>query len=275
MGFIDFIKMLFGWHNPPPPSRPSAPFPPLLTEDERWRKALSDFGYPYDLVAGGSAEPAFQAEQRLGQQQGFTPIILVPGLWNSDPVPANERIEKARQVLAGGVTPSLGKQLLTGWFKANYESPDREPPGAELFDALRPVPPQALPSGISMVQDYDPNTRSLKPFDQVAIMRIPTAHGYEVPAYLSWSENVDAPSSLEIAAVGRYWEETHGATLVAMGPDKLEFSVTRRPGNHAEAVALLKEHVSFASETLQFDQDMLEGAAADLQASDQWFFWWD
>ena len=60
-----------------------------------------------------------------------------------------------------------------------------------------------------------------------------------------------------------------------MGADKLEFSVTRRPANHAEAVALLKEHLSFAPGNAELDQDMLETAAAELRGSDYWFFWWD
>src|SRR5215204_4204881 len=185
MSFTDFIKILFGLQNPPPPLS-SAGFPPPLTEDERWHKALSDFGYPYDLVAGGSAEQAFKAEQRLGLEQGFTPIILVPGLWSSDEIPAIERTRRSRQLLGPTDATFAGKQFLAERFREGYDYPDRDPeqPGPEIFDALRPVQADKPSTELSLHIEHDPNTRSSSPFDQVAIMRIPTAHSYEIPVYL-------------------------------------------------------------------------------------------
>ena len=277
MGFFDFLKQIFGT-SPVPPPRPSPAFLQRpLTEDERWPKALSDFGYPYNLVAGESAVEAFKAEQQLGRQQGFTPIILVPGLWSSDQIPAQERIRRSQQLLGAADATSFGKQFLATRFREMYDDPDRDPerPGPEIFEALRPVQADVCVTELSLHKDCDPYTQSSSPFDQVAIMRIPTAHSYEIPVYLDWGGWNACPSPLEIAAVGRYWEGTHGATLVAMGADKLEFSVTRRPANHAEAVVLLKEHLSFAPDNAELDQDMLEGLAAELQGSDYWFFWWD
>jgi uncharacterized protein DUF4253 len=278
MSILDFLKDLFGISSPLPPPSPgyAAGFAAPQTEEERWQKALADFGFPHQLVSGDKAEEVFKTEQELGRQQGFTPVILIPDRWSSTSVPADERTKAARDVLAGGVTAAFGKRLLTGWFKSYFEDrEDPEAPGVELFDELRPVPPQAASSGIGLIRDYDPNARSFSPFAEVAIMRIPTVHSYEIPVYLDWGGWNACPASLEMAAVGRYWEETHGARLVAMGSDKLEFHVSRTPANHAEAIALLKEHLSFAPENLEFDQDMLEGAAAELQVRDSWFFWWD
>jgi hypothetical protein len=234
-------------------------------------------GLPFNLVAGESAIQAFKAEQQLGRQQSFTPIILVPGLWSSDQIPAAERTRRARQLLGPADATSAGKQFLAERFREGYDYPDRDPeqPGPEIFDALRPGQADAFLTELSLHKDCDPYTRSSSPFDQVAIMRVPTVQSYEVPVYLDWGGWNACPSPLEIAAVGRYWEGTHGATLVAMGADKLEFSVTRRPANHAEAVALLKEHLSFAPDNAELDQDMLEEMAAELQGSDYWFFWWD
>jgi hypothetical protein len=279
MSFLDFLKDLFGMSGAsgavPAPTYTAPPQRPE-TEEERWQTALADFGYPHKLVSGESAEEVFNAECELGRQQGFTPVIIIPDRWSSTTVSADERTRQALRVLAGGVTPSFGKQLLAGWFKGNFESrDDPDAPGAELFDELRPVPADVRPSGIELIRDHDPITRSSAPFAQVSIMRIPTVHSYEIPVYLDWGGWNACPPSLEMAAVGRYWEETHGARLVAMGADKLEFQVSRRPANHAEAVALLKEHLSFAPENLELDQDMLEGAAAELRVSNSWFFWWD
>jgi Domain of unknown function (DUF4253) len=110
---------------------------------------------------------------------------------------------------------------------------------------------------------------------EVAIMRIPTAHSYEVPIYLDWGGWNYCPWPLEIAAVGRHWSKTHGAELVGIKPDGLEFTISRKPANHREAVALLKEHLGFAPASEALDREMAEELAAELLVLDSWFFWWD
>ena len=42
----------------------------------RWQKALSDFGYPYDLVSGSSADEALAAAKLVGRQHGFVPVVI-------------------------------------------------------------------------------------------------------------------------------------------------------------------------------------------------------
>jgi Domain of unknown function (DUF4253) len=78
-----------------------------------------------------------------------------------------------------------------------------------------------------------------------------------------------------IVAVARYWRQTYGSELVAMGPDLLEFNVSRPPQNHESAISLLKEHYVFAPDSFEFDCEFLERAAARLRANNSWVFWWD
>jgi hypothetical protein len=104
---------------------------------------------------------------------------------------------------------------------------------------------------------------------------VPSSEPHAVPLYLDWGGWNAVPQSHELAAVARYWQDTHGARLIAVWADQLEFQVARKPATHAEAVTLLKEHYAFASENWEFDQDMLEGAAAELRLRDSWTFWWD
>jgi hypothetical protein len=49
----------------------------------RWQKALSDFGYPYDLVSGSTVDEALASAKDVGRQNGFVPLVLGPGHWNS------------------------------------------------------------------------------------------------------------------------------------------------------------------------------------------------
>ena len=56
----------------------------------RWQKALY-FGYPYDLVSGSMVDEAFASAKELGRQNGFMPLVLVPGHWNSRKSPPSKK----------------------------------------------------------------------------------------------------------------------------------------------------------------------------------------
>jgi Domain of unknown function (DUF4253) len=114
-----------------------------------------------------------------------------------------------------------------------------------------------------------------RPWDQVAIVRVPAASSDELPAYFEWGGWNAVPSPYWIVAVARHWQKTYGSELVAMGLDLLEFHVSRKPLDHAAAVSLLKEHYVFAPDSFEFDRELLERAAAYLRANTSWVFWWD
>jgi hypothetical protein len=152
---------------------------------------------------------------------------------------------------------------------------DPECPDPALFDTLREVEAAPPKPGLSALTWYDKAARTMLPVPEVAILRVPTTDRHTIPLYLDWGGWNAVPSSHDLAAVARYWHETHGADLVAVGSDTLEFTVARRPANHAEAAALLKEQYLFAPDNWECEQGVLEQAAAELRAADSWTFWWD
>lgn len=242
----------------------------------RWEKALSDFGYPYQTVPGDKAEAVFKAEQLLGAEQGFSPILIVPGLWFSESITAEKRAKQALALISERYDAAFGRAFLADRLASFHQALERDPEvNSRLFDVLQPVAAEAQSTGIQLLRQYNASTRAMETVEAAALMRIPTPHAYWIPVYLGWGDWNAVPSPLEIAAVARHWGETYGAMLSAIASDQLEFSVARKPATHQEAVALLKEHYCFAPDTYELDRSFLEQAAAELLVLDSWTFWWD
>lgn len=277
MSWSDFVRRLRGASAPVAGARTKVAPPSGDETVTRWQKALADFQFPYTLVASTQAEAALDAERRAGLQEGFCPVIVVPGYWNSTDETAAARITRMRKAPLDRFDAAFGKDFLAKQFAVLYEDLALDPEclDPKVFDTLKPVAPRSRPPNLQSLQRYNRDAQAMEPLPEVAMMRIPTADAHTILAYLDWGGWNAVPSSLELVAVCRHWGERYGALLAAVGSDTLEFTVARRPATHADAVALLKEQYCFAPDNWAGDWSGLEEAAAELQASDTWFFWWD
>jgi hypothetical protein len=275
MGIRDWFNGLWRRPRPVAGSAGQGPVGRAAGNEEatRWRKALCDFGYPYDLVSGSVIDEAFAAARELGRQNGFVPVVLVPGHWNSDAVAPEIRARQARERLP---VRADGREFLAGLLRGMNDDlrVDPECPDPAEFDKLEPREIGPVVSGFSITKEYVGTDGSQRPREQVAIVRVPAASAAELPLYFDWGGWNGAPAPEMMVAVAQYWRQAHGAELVAMGSDLLEFHVPRPPQDHASAVALLKEHYVF-SEGLEFDREVLEQTAAWLRETRSWVFWWD
>jgi hypothetical protein len=203
--------------------------------------------------------------------------VIVPGYWNSATDSPAARIRQAERQIGDGITPEKARAFFAGRLDQMAADMEQDPecPDPALFDTLREVEAAPPKPGLSALTWYDKAARTMLPVPEVAILRVPTTDRHTIPLYLDWGGWNAVPSSHDLAAVARYWHETHGADLVAVGSDTLEFTFTRRPANHAEAAALLKEQYLFAPDNWECEQGVLEQAAAELRAADSWTFWWD
>ena len=236
-------------------------------EIARWQKALSDFGYPYDLISGAGAAGAFASAQAVGGRDNFVPVIIVPGHWSSQRIAPNKRVMRAQEMSHEAFDAAYGEQFLADGLLSMYDDLEIDPdnPLPDEFDRLEPMESVAPASDLSIV----------KRWDQVAIVRVPAASAEELPAYFEWGGWNAVPEPQIIVAVARHWRAAYGAELVAMGPDLLEFYVPRKPQDHSAAIALLKEQYVFSPDSFEFGQKYLEEAAAQLRSSNSWVFWWD
>src|SRR5437899_1642098 len=271
MGIRDWIN---GLRQRQVPSQGTATGTATDQQVARWQKALSDFGYPYDLVSGSTVDEAFALSRSAGDRGGFVPVVLVPGHWNSDKRTPDARCRRARKLLRA---VGDGQRFLADGLLAMYDDLrfDPENPDPDLFDKVEPKESEVVSTGISIAKRYVAEQAAERPWDQVAIVRVPAASSDELPAYFEWGGWNAVPSTEMIVAVARHWKQTYGSELVAIGPDLLEFHASRKPPDHAAVVSLLKEHYVFAPEGFEFDREFLEQAAAHLRASTSWVFWWD
>ena len=233
----------------------------------RWQKALSDFGYPYELVSGSKADEALSAAKIVGRHNGFVPVVIVPGHWNSVRIAPDERAKHAREILQRpDLSAASGRQFLADRLLLACPNP------AE-FDDLKAKDSTVVSRGLLIVKRHPTEETAI--WDEVAIVRVPAASSEELAVYLWWGGWNAAPSPEMIVAVARYWKEAYGSELVGMGPDLLEFHASRKPPDHASAIALLKEHYGFAPDSFEFYVPFLEESAAYLRTNSSWGFWWD
>jgi hypothetical protein len=80
----------------------------------------------------------------------------------------------------------------------------------------------------------------------VAVILLPTPHGWHAPAYLSFF-GAEGPGGAEkLVAILRLWHDRHGAELLAHYGTMLEFVVDRPPQTIDEAWQLAREQVLIA-----------------------------
>jgi hypothetical protein len=283
MGLSDFMRSLFGQGAPATVTASSATSSSGTSSasfpDVEWARTWEDqikwLVYPYDLIPGKDAEAAFLAAQERGRIEGFSPLVLAPGM-NLVPDMSRERLMAAAEKIIQEVRPAseFFDAALAQMIEDHEEDPDS---GPGLFDALRPTEPPAnrVDGGMSTpTRGYDETARIFKPFPEVALVRVPTANSWEIPAYFLFGDWNGNPVPAQMVSVAKYWHERYGAVICGIGEETLEFRVARKPATHQEAVALVREHYWFCQE-LELDQTFLEDLAADLQVSDYWLFWWD
>ena len=274
MGLSDFFGRLFGSGAPStPPASAAGPAP--QSEDAEWARTWEDqikwLAYPFDLIPGADAEAAFLAAQERGRIEGFSPLVLAPGV-NLVPMMPRERLIAAAQDILARVRPA------SEYFEERaQDSGDDEDEGlASFFEGLQPREPAVLDNDNMHTPHtaFDTATKTWGHHAEVALVRVPTPHSWEIPAYFLFGGWNFIATPEQMVAVAKYWHERWGAEICGICLESLEFRVARKPASHEEAVALVREHYLFCSE-LEFDQEFLEGLAAELRVMDYWLFWWD
>ncbi|HUB84844.1 MAG TPA: DUF4253 domain-containing protein [Rhizomicrobium sp.] len=114
-----------------------------------------------------------------------------------------------------------------------------------------------------------------KPYDKVHIALIPTDDWTAIPAYLRWGGWNDCPPPEFHVAALRSWRDRYGAELIGLSFDMMNLRVRRRPQSHDEAIALAREQYVYCRETIEPPKQTYSMLAADLMASNWWYFWWD
>ena len=245
----------------------------------RWRQALADYGFDYALVAGKDAVAALAAAELEHAGGDVTPVIMPPGDWNSEPItPAGRTTQAKKEIESAPPTAARGRAYLeeqaVKWRAHRKENPNA--PDLTLFDRLTPPtdrPPKE--DGPWLLKDFVWPSMERVLWDEVAIVLVPTPHPHEVPVYLDWGNWNDVPPSVDLASVALHWQERHGARLIGVGNDQLEFSIAQRPSDFAQAAGVFREHFLFGPDPVEFKPEALARYSAELIDADTWVFWFD
>jgi len=111
-------------------------------------------------------------------------------------------------------------------------------------------------------------------FDVVYIALLPTAHAFEIPAYLRMGGWNDMPKAAQLCAVFRLWGQRHDAVLIGGSYDYLELSIGNPPTSREAVVKLAVEQMAFNPDQGLNGYNELD-LANHLLRSKMWGFWWD
>ncbi len=229
-------------------------------------------GFPFETITVPGAEALQRRAQMAAEAEGrFVPIILGGPDDVADLLEVYRQGEQAPEDILFASRNWTAEAVLQTLQEALDEDEDEDPDGPGPVevgewpddDAVEPITPTA---------HIDARTR--KPFAEVIIARIPCASGWQAPAYLRFGDWFACPPPEQHVALLRDWQVRYGAEVIAITGSSIECSVTRRPADESEALALAREMVAYCPDLLDF-QDTLSEPAASLMVSDFWFFWWD
>jgi len=240
-------------------------------EAANWRVQIERLSIPHSIVAGASAEAHFETAHREGMEARFSPLVITPNSWRLPRLTHQEWINAARLIL---------KDLRSAeeFFAEQYHgmSPEQQ----EMLDGLSSLDadPGDAPAERTgyMSTVLDTTTIPAGFHEEVAILRVPTAQSWKIPAFIVYGGWNAAPSPADMLAVGRHWHAKYGANICAIGRGSLEFRVDRPPSHVQDALDLLRESLLFCPEVdMVWSLDAARESAIKLQTIKYWTFWWD
>ncbi len=242
---------------------------------------LDRLGFPYQLVPGAQAEAAYEFVRITGQAEGFTPLIITPDSLLLPALSRERLLSEAQQILAA-VPPAEAYFAEHRASSLRYDSDgttQRMIDEAEAFALAEP--PLELPLIDQRMSTLTDMAGQKPPFpwvEEAALVRIPTPRSWEIPAYTLYGGWNFSPGPAEKVAVARYWHETYGADICALGDHTLEFRVARPPADQRAAIALIREQMLFCDEgvhDLIGTPAIFRDVVGQLRSQRYWLFWWD
>jgi hypothetical protein len=109
------------------------------------------------------------------------------------------------------------------------------------------------------------------PPEPILLLFLPTADGFETPAYLSFYGMEGPAGSARLIALLRDWKRQFGAELVAHWDTMLQFLVDRPPADADEAWDIAWQHDVIANSFLGQSSVELRHHAAMLMREKKWF----
>ena len=144
---------------------------------------------------------------------------------------------------------------------------------AEQMSLVRGDWPAEAPKAGSILAHLDILT--MKPKEIACLAKIPTAHNWQVSAYIGMGGWNDCPDASVLTAFARRWHERYGAEVVSITHDVMEFTVSKPPTTREAATELANEQYLFCYDIVEQGVGTIPALAATLLNANYWYFWWD
>lgn len=110
--------------------------------------------------------------------------------------------------------------------------------------------------------------------EEAALVFLPTASGWEAPAYLFFGGFNACPTPDIHVSMAKWGNQHYGAELVAMNRERIEFEPRRDPQTREAACQLARDLSHFSEEVNDLSSDLGRLASA-LKNGSVWCCWWD
>lgn len=220
------------------------------------------------MVEPESAVALWERIRGVTDRTGLYPLIIVGIDDLQEQIAINEEEEPVEGVLAAAAAWTDAE--VEAWF-SRLETEDPEVFGNPERGEWEGAPQEEFMLPVRAMHSEDEEAA-----EDVAIVLIPCAHGWEVPAHVQFGGFNDCPFPAEHAAILRRWHTQYGAEIVTMASDTIEMRVARPPKTREGALALAREQFLYTAGDLVLQgTGTLDALGACLEGAGIWFFWWD
>jgi hypothetical protein len=208
--------------------------------------------------------------EELGDERDYDPrsvAQIIEAARSIDPV---ERIAPWRRAKVGGLEAGLQGEGAAG------ERAGADAIGDESsFEVDEDFPRGPWPGETGPGELVTTLERDWMRLDEVAVLLLPAAESWHVPAHLNFGDWNDCPKPEEHVAIFEYWYRRHEAEVMTVTHDVVEMRVGRPPRSREEAIALAMEQYRYCGDIVDQGTETIDQLAASLLGSPVWYFWWD
>jgi hypothetical protein len=217
---------------------------------------------PWPIVSVAGANALSRVLELREERPGFFPVVVGDEKELALVVEAMELNElSAEEIIESGESIELSR-----WIDERVaQDPDLYIDDGFELDDLQQSPALLLALDIS----------TGKPKPKVHIAVVQAENPWEVPAHLKIGGWNDCPPTEVHVAFFKSWFERYGATVVAIGPDTVEFTVSVPPKSIEDAMSLAHEQFVYCTDAVHQGSQSLENLAKLLVNNKNWYFWWD
>jgi hypothetical protein len=221
--------------------------------------------FEYELMWLRGNEAVERAMQLREEWKGSASPVIIGTLEEFNHLTGHPGRPATQESLAAAVKVDLAK-----WFAENARDLDADPEysveNAAHWDTQ---------SGTGLEFSVVREVLSRKAHRWVLVAKIPTAHPYEVAAYLKFGDWNSCPGPAVHVALWKKWQEEYGAEILCVSGDVVEATVARPPIEKEDCYRLAREQYTYCGDIVDQGVETIDALAAILRDGRAWYFWWD